>query len=441
MTVDFPTLIISRQPRRVGSDSGWYNAPSWFGGKPQLGEQPWPRIGARQTPFYFVAQINLAEVAREVGRFDKPVPWPDGALAFFIGIGDDGYNTGCVVHIPRSQLGVPTEPPADARAVLNPNGDIFPATFYDESPRLFPYWPVDVTAPEVEPIVESDPDDDDEEEQYDKERAALGVAIMRRFFRRQFSLNADHVYKLLGADVPRMFWWHSAQYYAACLRRALHDIPRHLEERRRDLEAARSRLAGLRPTGVLELVWRSKPTGEEAKRMEDYVARLETQLPEFESLLPEFEHFVQDVSDWAQGKDPWEFMSPEAVEKLASTVERGRKVFDEFTRYFTPKYLDYLETETLLALSTADDRAYATMPEALRALINRQYLLPSSVWHQMFGRGVDIQSNAAEENEGNVMLLQLVYDDMMHWKFGDIGRTSSRSRRTISPRATRPRCA
>jgi uncharacterized protein YwqG len=39
----------------------------------------------------------------------------------------------------------------------------------------------------------------------------------------------------------------------------------------------------------------------------------------------------------------------------------------------------------------------------------------------MFGRGVEIQSNAACANEGNVMLLQLVYDDMMHWQFGDIG--------------------
>ena len=39
----------------------------------------------------------------------------------------------------------------------------------------------------------------------------------------------------------------------------------------------------------------------------------------------------------------------------------------------------------------------------------------------MFGAGVDIQGNAAVENEGNVMLLQLVYDDMIAWRFGDMG--------------------
>lgn len=425
MTVDFPALIISRQPRRVGPDSGWYHARSWVGGKPQLGEQPWPRIGAQQRPFYFVAQIDLGEVRREVARFGDPGLLPDGALAFFIGIGDDGYDTGAVVHVPRSQLGVSTEPPPDARAALTQSGELFPANFDDEAPRLFPYWPVDITAVEVERVTEYDPDNDYEVEQYEKERAALGAAVHRHFFRRQYFLNADHVYKLPGSDVPRLFWWHSAQHHTACLRMALRGMPQHFEHLRRNLEMARRRWEGVRPKAVTGL-WkvlglRSEPPSEEAKKAEEYVARLETELIELESRLPEFESFVQEVDGWALGKNPWEFMPPEAVKVLASIIDRGKTVFEDFTLYYTPKYLDHVETETLLALATADDQAYATIPEALRTLINTQYLLPSSSWHQMFGRGVDIQSNAAVENEGNVMLLQLVYDDMIHWKFGDMG--------------------
>src|SRR5919112_708633 len=115
--INFPTLIISRRPRHFGES--WKHAPSWFGGKPQLGEQAWPRVGARQTPFYFVAQIDLAEVAREVQRFGELTPWPDGALAFFIGVGDDEYST-AVVHVPRLQLGNPTDPPQDASAIRIP---------------------------------------------------------------------------------------------------------------------------------------------------------------------------------------------------------------------------------------------------------------------------------------------------------------------------------
>jgi uncharacterized protein YwqG len=40
----------------------------------------------------------------------------------------------------------------------------------------------------------------------------------------------------------------------------------------------------------------------------------------------------------------------------------------------------------------------------------------------MFGRGVEIQGDScAMREEGYVMLLQLHYDDLMHWRFGDCG--------------------
>jgi hypothetical protein len=71
MTINFPTLIISRRPRHLGES--WNDARSWFGGKPQLGEQAWARVGAQQRPLFFVAQIDLPEVAREVQRFVKMI--------------------------------------------------------------------------------------------------------------------------------------------------------------------------------------------------------------------------------------------------------------------------------------------------------------------------------------------------------------------------------
>jgi hypothetical protein len=142
---------------------------------------------------------------------------------------------------------------------------------------------------------------------------------------------------------------------------------------------------------------------------------------ELERSTPEFDSFVREVSDWVRGTDPWQLMPPDAVARLAATFQRDRAAFRVFAGSYTPYSLDDLETETLITLATADDRAYVTMPEALRDLFNRQYLLPTGTWHQMFGLGVDIQSNAALDNTGNVMLLQLVYDDMMEWRFGDMG--------------------
>lgn len=38
----------------------------------------------------------------------------------------------------------------------------------------------------------------------------------------------------------------------------------------------------------------------------------------------------------------------------------------------------------------------------------------------MFGRGVDIQG-VVDERAADYLLLQLVYDDLMEWKFGDMG--------------------
>jgi hypothetical protein len=156
-------------------------------------------------------------------------------------------------------------------------------------------------------------------------------------------------------------------------------------------------------------------------KAEDEVGRLEARVAESERGAAEFERFVRDVADWVRGTDPWQPMPPEAVGRLASTFDRGKQDFGEFTGGAMLYSLDDLETETLLALATADDRAYATLPEAVRTLINTRYLLAAGGWHQMFGTGVDIQGNAAVENEGNVMLLQLVHDDMLHWQFGDMG--------------------
>jgi uncharacterized protein YwqG len=40
----------------------------------------------------------------------------------------------------------------------------------------------------------------------------------------------------------------------------------------------------------------------------------------------------------------------------------------------------------------------------------------------MFGWGVEIQDDSrAMREQGNIMLLQLTYDDLMHWSFGDNG--------------------
>jgi len=72
-------------------------------------------------------------------------------------------------------------------------------------------------------------------------------------------------------------------------------------------------------------------------------------------------------------------------------------------------------------MASADARGYAALPEPVRTLINRN-CLPTGRWHQMFGRGIEIQGDScAMREEGYIMLLQLTYDDLMQWSFGDNG--------------------
>ncbi len=416
MTAALPTLVLSRRPRDL-LGAGWDDARSWFGGEPQLGSQPWPRGGARQAPMYFVAQIDLAEVGREIAGRGGPLPSPDGALAFFVGSDAEGWVSGAVVHVPRAELGRPTAPPPDAPAVLTPGSYPFPETFDEADPRLFPRWPVDITALDVAPA--ADPDS-----YGDEVHAEQVAAVERRFTRPQYGFSAATAYQRLG-DAPRPYRWYGAQHYAACLRTALRGAPALAAHRREWLDAARAELARRRPAGVAGVLSalgiRPRAKSADETEAEDAVARREAQLADLERLAPEFERFVRDVADWVRGADPWQPMPPDAVAVLESTFARGRTAFRDFVRFSTPSSLEDLQTETLLALATADDRAYATMPEAVRTLLNTEHLVPPQMWHQMFGRGVDIQGNAAWENEGRLMLLQLVYDDVLHWRFGDVG--------------------
>jgi hypothetical protein len=114
-------------------------------------------------------------------------------------------------------------------------------------------------------------------------------------------------------------------------------------------------------------------------------------------------------------------MRPADIEQLDERIKRVREEFKDFDSY-VPHRREDLETSTLLAMASADERGYAALPEPVRRFINRDCLLPSGGWHQMFGRGIEIQGDScAMREEGYVMLLQLTYDDLMHWGFGDNG--------------------
>lgn len=220
---------------------------------------------------------------------------------------------------------------------------------------------------------------------------------------------------------PRPMWWHSAICFAGKLQEALHiGVPRASRTELQNLAADRKLLEDLQPSGVFggfgrRFGGKATEIAEIEARMAANKAKIAERLPAAKAL----ETFVGETTAWVEGRDPWTEMAGADIERLKAGLARAEKEFRAFVGYIQ---LAYLETPTLRAMLTGPERAYAALPESVRARVNRDYLLPPEVWHQMFGRGVEIQGDSsAMREEGNIMLLQLTYDDLMEWSFGDNG--------------------
>jgi len=223
---------------------------------------------------------------------------------------------------------------------------------------------------------------------------------------------------------PRPQWWFMAVHYVKRLQEAVRlGVPNASAFRQKNLAAYRKRLDELQPKESRGIFGRkSAPKGNDVVAIEASIAKTEAELVDVRRLAPVFEAFVREVAAWAEGRDPWTLMADADVEELKTRMKRAKEEFGAFASYLAPARINDLEALTLRTMATADERGYAALPESVRAFINRNCLLPSGSWHQMFGRGVEIQgASSAMREEGYVLLLQLVADDMMEWSFGDNG--------------------
>ena len=150
---------------------------------------------------------------------------------------------------------------------------------------------------------------------------------------------------------------------------------------------------------------------------------MENDLAEHARRAESFSRFVAETAAWVKRRDPWTLMPPADIERLAGAYKQAKddKGFGKLAGWRMPHSLEAMEDLTLRTLAAADDDAYATLPENARRVINETCLIPIGPCHQMFGVPADIQGNPEIEEDGNRLLLQLAYDDMMFWSFGDNG--------------------
>lgn len=403
MISTFPPIVVSLMPR--DRDERWNGAKSWFGGLPRLGRHAWPRSRSSNKPLVFAAQLDLAEIA--AAGPNGPLP-SEGSLAFFL-------EEGAVVYVPPGADQTPTKLPAGATPAFEPNGDLFPQNPSPWARMSFPRWPVEFTSLGLGPI---EPEIDNDA-WFESMWAQMNQAVGDRFERRQYFFTAKQAFETLG-DAPPPFWWHSVQSYAEHLKIAAFHAGDVEKARQPYLEKARADVARLKPKPTFGVFGKKAAQPDEtlAKALKE-LERCEAQDAEYRRQLAGFGAFIAEAEAFASGRQPWALMTPDEIERFKRLFARGREEFADIVRYRTPHRIDDVATETLLAMATGDRAAFDAMRLPIRNLINTRYRLPTSAWHQMFGIGVDIQGNAARET--NHLLLQLMYDDMVAWRFGDMG--------------------
>lgn len=395
-------LLVARRPRSRAP--GWDGARSWLGGCPKLGTTAWPRSAKTGRPIHFLAQIDLAEVAEASGQ-----SLGRGALAFFIDA--HGMQAGQILHVPSPGVR-PTEPPADMPSAYIPGSDIFPSRSEPWGPKTFPYWPVSLLA--LPPAERPDLEDDEAHDLYWQSQAE---AVDRLARRREYFLSSEEARKAT-TDGELPWFGQAAVAYAAGLRTSQQGIPNLLKVHRDWIEADRRKAPAPKPVGMLARLMGRKP--EAVPPSAPLQKRLE-QLAFLEAKIAPYDRFVDEMVRFAASLDPAKRLTASEVDTLTTAFERGRTEFKDFVRYTTPFGLKDLATEMLVDMLTADQRTYEALPAEVRNLVDENYLLPTGSWHQMFGTGVNIQGNPEHEYPDNVMLLQLVYDDLMKWRFGDMG--------------------
>jgi hypothetical protein len=398
-----PTLIIRRR-QRTGPN---YDARSWLGGLPRLGAATWPQDEKGAAPWFF-AQIDCTDLNAALGAGLFP---EKGALAFFIGAG------GRVIYVPNP-VGAETPLPANlpsteevgCEAVVDPNAKF--------GPRTFPHWPIEFVALPPAPPRDRAPDDGDP---WDYAESLLVSEMKARFFQRQY--NFDPFAEATANGIELYPHWRAALMYAERLSTMFGAFDRAEAHARQTIVTVEARLAALRrggppPAGQGPF---GKPDIEET-RGEGFLRNAHAQLDRMKTEGPALRAFVAHAQARVPAHDPWSNIASSDQSMLDELLAPARKEFRAYAPYLPHGgWRDYARA-TLLEMLGAADTIYRRLPEAFRKLVDEKCLLPiAGARHQMFGAPMVIQSNAALENEHAHLLLQLAYDDMMFWSFGDNG--------------------
>lgn len=387
-------IAIIRKRREKERD--WTRDRSWFGGLPKLGGQAWPR-GKDGVPLPFAAQLDLAEIA--AANPDTPLP-REGSLAFFI-------NEGAVLYVPPGD-----HPPTPAPEGLPPAYEEcsypLPSAESPVTHPLFPFWP-------VEPVRMRMSDDlppvGDDTGYYDAVEAAQREAIAAIASRSQcfFPTYGKEAEEIPGADTV---WWYCADLLLRQLQASLDYLPRAIASKEKSIADAQGYQA--------RLMAEPKRDEKALANSRDWVERYRAAIPEIEAQGRDLAEFVKHFAAFAARRDPWTVMRQEEVAVLRDVVETAHRDFEHLCRWNVSSSIADLRNAAIRRMITGDQRAAAAIPDAVLAMLNEHHRLPPDWQHQMFGIG-GCRQDALYDHLCDHLLLQIVYDALPEFRFGDMG--------------------
>lgn len=356
-----------------------FGGTSWLGGLPTLGDTPWPRDTDGRA-MHHLAQIDLGTVPDPL--LPKGMP-TSGAMAFFMTTSADGPHRGKVIYLPRI-ANTATDPPEDIAPIYDgPDWGYYVKGYARENaPDTFPRWPVEFV---LLPMARQNKDDDARE-------------LMADLLPRQASGNLSPMnYRKTLPDFARPYFWDSAHRFTMSIRLARDDVEDTINKAR--------------------------------KRVKDYGGSYQAALDTLLNDQDAFSQFVDEVSIWAVLHEPWDQMTLDDVATFERYFAQIRDTGGQ-TAPFKPFYqftqgellsIEEATTATLVAAANESPEVYAKLPFDVRDDIDSRYRIASKGrWHQMFGRGTEIQT-AVSDHTHHHLLLQLHSDQLVNWMWKDKG--------------------
>ncbi|KHK92636.1 DUF1963 domain-containing protein [Novosphingobium malaysiense] len=378
-------VVLIRKPRE--RDRDWFDDRSWLGGLPRLGEAAWP-CDTGGTPLPFAAQIDLAELAAACP--ESPLPHT-GSLAFFLG-------TGAVVAVPEGHWDF-AEPPQNLPPAFDEGGFSLPTKANRLSRHFFPFWPVEPVALDLPEVL----------------RGPGDAAHRQETETVMTDLLAPHAAPRngpFGAEGSPYLWWHGVNHLADQLHVAIEEAKRPVALRRDSVRQAEEAVAAIEADGG--------PDDARLEAAREHLAQRQADLAAIEAQRDGIPDMIAALEQFVAGRDPWQQLTAEEYGLIEEFLAELHANCSEVVRYNAPLTLADLAALSLRTMVTDAPEALAAMPDDQLDRINREYRLPIRHQHQMFGPGAGRQSTEHAQ-AGEILLLQLAYDDMMEWRWGELG--------------------